>query len=382
LDRLRMLAAFRTKVLDRETRAHLPVRLFCVDEKSMLRFALLSNESTSRRAPVFKWLHLWQLAVEDSTAPGEVWIDPDVLRRFVKALPGELVTLSADAPKLTVTGDGVEFTMGCVDPDEHGLSPRRGPEPVPAEFFELPDVSWHRVLMLANDAMATDLARFGLDQVSIEHYPKTGGVRFIATDGHRLWMQPHGKVGKNVPKKLLGIRSTIVQCLRSARPKKMRIWACHGPKKTSQMRIRGHGFDLAVGFSINECEFPDWRPVLPGWSAKKYRPTSSLTFDRGAMKTVCERALLVANYGVTKVEVVDGRLVIERTTKNAGYRESIDCQVEGEPPAFGCTIRLLHDLLKRLPTGEVKLQQGDSALSPIVCDCADGTYILMPARLD
>lgn len=225
-------------------------------------------------------------------------------------------------------------------------------------------------------SVSPDEARYNLSGVYLEA-AGPGGVRMVATDGHRLSMVEREAPGFSmeggaiIPRKgLQELRKILDQT--GDQDVKLSL--------NGQLAYMKRG-STEVSMRLVEGEFPDYRGVIPKESRH------GIQVDRDALFAAIKRAAIFSNerYHGVKFALTSGTLTVSSTSPETGEAsESLDVDFRGEEFAIGFNANYLRDVLGVIPSGnKVELGLSDDVSPGVVRTEADTkfTYVVMPMRL-
>jgi DNA polymerase-3 subunit beta len=225
-------------------------------------------------------------------------------------------------------------------------------------------------------SVSPDEARYNLSGVYLEA-AGPGGVRMVATDGHRLSMVEREAPGFSmeggaiIPRKgLQELRKVLDQT--GDQDVKLSL--------DGQLAYMKRGA-TEVSMRLVEGEFPDYRGVIPKESKH------AIGVDRDALFAAIKRAAIFSNerYHGVKFALTSGSLTVSSTSPEMGEAsESLDVDFRGEEFAIGFNANYLRDVLGVIPSGnKVELGLSDDVSPGVVKTEADTkfTYVVMPMRL-
>jgi len=225
-------------------------------------------------------------------------------------------------------------------------------------------------------AVSTDETRYSLNGVYIEH-SGSGGIRMVATDGHRLALIER-QIGS------FGLEKGVIL------PRK-------GLTEVKKLLEGGGDGLVAMGFKENmglvvkdevelfmrliDGDFPDYTKVVPKDNSQVVK------IEKEDLLHTLRRVSILSSerYKGIKLELSDGKLAISASNPDLGEAvEEIEVDYQGKPLTMGFNARYLLDVLAVLEgAGEVDLAFKD-ALSPSLLKKGgdDGyLYVVMPMRL-
>lgn len=291
----------------------------------------------------------------------------------------------------TLDNDWVELKCGRAKFKMMGLDPRSFPA-MPSQSTAKPENAAAKKVLKAELGIAStvlasmidktvfsvspDEARYNLSGVYLEA-AGPGGVRMVATDGHRLSMVEREAPGFTmeggaiIPRKgLQELRKILDQT--GDQDVKLSL--------DGQLAYMKRG-STEVSMRLVEGEFPDYRGVIPKESKH------AIAVDRDALFAAIKRAAIFSNerYHGVKFALTSGSLTVSSTSPEMGEAsESLDVDFRGEEFAIGFNANYLREVLGVIPSGnKVELGLSDDVSPGVVRTEADTkfTYVVMPMRL-
>jgi DNA polymerase-3 subunit beta len=287
--------------------------------------------------------------------PGGLTVSAKKLFEIIRELPDETIELSATANSyLKINCARSHFTLAGTAASEYPTLPEFSPEktvPIPAAVLsEMIDRTIY--------AASVDETRYNLNGVYVEVLEDTGGIRFVATDGHRLACvdrEIEGDAsalasGVIVPRKGLGELKRLVD---EDVDEEIELAFANN----SGFARRG---DVTLVMRLIEGEFPNYNQVIPK------NLTRHLTLPTEPLVHAVRRVALLSSERsrAVKLELSDGQLVITSSNPDLGdAREELDIDYAGEPLAIGFNAKYLLDAINAVQSKEVLFSFQDE-LSP------------------
>ncbi len=285
----------------------------------------------------------------------------------------------------TLDSGAVEFTSGRFKGRLPGLDPKEFP-PVPGLTVKAakggggmhaPASLLVEMIERTLFAVSLDETRFNLSGVYTEGFD--GGLRMVATDGHRLALVDR-KVDGELPKK-----GVILPRKGLAEVKKV-LAKAGGDSEPVQFLLEGNVAKITCGavelsMALVDGEFPDYRQVIP----KQGKIVLSLARDEflGALA----RVSVIANERARGVKLTlrTGSLELRTSNPDAGEAsDEIEVEYSGAELSIGFNARYLAEVLSVVGAAEkIEFSLSDEA-SPGVLRAENDekfTYVVMPMRL-
>jgi DNA polymerase-3 subunit beta len=224
-------------------------------------------------------------------------------------------------------------------------------------------------------AVSTDETRFNLSGVYLES--GEGGLRMVATDGHRLAMIERTLKAPTLPKGVIMPRKGLVEVrklLEQAEEAELTL-------VVAEKDVRVQAEDVSFFMRLVEGEFPDYKQVIPGSTRSKVRVSREDFL--GALRRI---ALLASerSHGV-KLTLQKGTMELAASNPEQGEAsEDLEVSYSGEPMTVGFNARYLLDVLGVHAAGDmVEIGLTDEVGPGVLHGSQDATftYVLMPMRL-
>jgi len=310
---------------------------------------------------------------------GSLAVSARHLYEIVRALPEASVTLKrAQNNYLEVKSGSAEFRIVGLPAEDFPALPR---------FDKVPfaDVDASLLLDMIERtffAVSTDETRYNLNGVFFE--PGQGGLRLVATDGHRLSLAEKPveatfglKRGVILPKKGLSeLKKLLAEVAESGEEKPQ---ARLGFLENSAIFKRP---DVVLVMRLIEGLFPDYKQVIPKAGEKLVKLSRSRFSD-----TLRRISLLSSDKAhAVKLDLSAGTLRVLSQNPDLGEaKEDVPVDYQGEPLKIGFNARYLTEVLAVLQSADVVLELADD-LSPGVVRGAEDkdqgfTAVVMPMRI-
>jgi DNA polymerase III subunit beta len=319
----------------------------------------------------------------ESGAKSSLTLNARKLFEIVREAEGDKVTIK------TLDNDWVELKCGRARFKMMGLDPRSFPA-MPAQSAQRGDGVSKEIkgelkitaAVLAGMidktifAVSPDEARYNLSGVYIEA-TGSGGVRMVATDGHRLSLIDRDapgfemKGGAIIPRKGLAELKKLLEQDGDAEIELVLdgqlAWLTRGGTEVSMRLVEG--------------EFPDYRGVVPKES--RYQ----VSVNRETLLNSIKRAAIFSNerYHGVKMSFGGGSLTVSSTSPEMGEAsETLDVDFNGEEFSIGFNAFYLQQVLAVIPAdSEAVLGLSDEVSPGVITTPSDSKfqYVVMPMRL-
>jgi DNA polymerase III subunit beta len=205
---------------------------------------------------------------------------------------------------------------------------------------------------------------------------KSGGLRAVATDGHRLarveMALPEGAAGMPgviVPRKTVGELRKLIE--ESEEPVEIGL---------SDTRIRFTFDSVVLSSKLIDGNFPDYQRVIPTANDK------SMIVDRRMFAEAVDRVSTIASEKsrAVKLSLKKGNMVLSASSpENGSASEELEIRYDGPVIEIGFNARYVLDITAQLQGDEAEFKLADAASPTLLGDPADRTalYVLMPMRV-
>lgn len=288
-----------------------------------------------------------------------------------KALPdGADITLEIDGEKATLRSGRGRYTMGMLPARDYpSIEPA-----VASETFRIPETVLKRLIDKTAFAMAHQDVRYYLNGLLLEI--RTGRVRTVATDGHRLALCDsafEAETGTDI--QVILPRKAVVELgrLLSDSDDEVEI-------EVSNSHVRIHIGDTSFTSKLIDGRFPDYERVMPNGE------TQQLKADRELLKQALTRTSILSNekYRGIRFRLAKGLLHLQaHNPEQDEAEEEVEIDYQGGEITIGFNVGYLLDVLGVVGTESVQMSLIDSNSSTLITPDGsdDCRYIIMPMRL-
>ncbi len=291
---------------------------------------------------------------------------------ILKSLPADqVVTLSSNQNKLTLSGGKSRFTLQTLPADDFPLvneSVDFGPT------FSVPQKTLKGLINQVHFAMAVHDIRYYLNGILFIAEGKT--LTLVATDGHRLAMA-QSQLENEVPSKQEVIlpRKTVLELQRLLKDEETAIEMRFA---NNQAKFQFAGLEFVT--KLVEGKFPDYNRVIP----KNHKNT--IVLGRAPLLASLQRAAILTSekFKGVRVNIEPGLLKIASSNaEQEEAKEEIEIDYAGEPIEIGFNVTYLIDVLSNTSLEMVKLELADSAASALFSlpEQPGFKYVVMPMRI-
>jgi DNA polymerase-3 subunit beta len=311
---------------------------------------------------------------------GKVAVPAKQLFEIVKALPEKDVVLRrAQNNWLELKSGAAEFRIVGLPAEDFPALPRF--EKV--QLVKVEPRSLLEMIELTAFASSTDETRYNLNGVFFE--PVQGGLRTVATDGHRLSLAEralegdfHLKKGVILPRKGL------------AEMKKLLLDAAEGETKLGFVENSAvlHRPSVKLVMRLIEGVFPDYRQVVPKAGERSFQVGRERFLD-----TLRRISLLSTDKAhAVKLELNPGQLRVLSQNPDLGEaKEEVPVEYQGDVLKIGFNARYIIDVLQALAALEpvavqdVVVELSDDlspgVVKPAGASATQFTAVVMPMRI-
>lgn len=302
---------------------------------------------------------------------GRIAVSARRLFDIVRMLPEPSLVLRLKPNNfLEITCGNSRFRIVGADPEDY---PRLPISEVP--FVPLQPKLLLEMLELTSIAVSTDETRLNLNGVFFQ--PTEGGLRLVATDGHRLSMAERKMDGE------FGVGRGVILPRKGVN--ELRKLLAEGDAESAELGLgericvyRRPGLTFVMQLVMGQ--FPEYEKVIP-----ERQPEPLVLRRTGLLETLKRVSLLSQDQMHTvKLELGDGVLKVTSQSPELGEAyEEIPVDTQLSPMRVGFNARYLIDVLGVMDAEEVRFELSDE-LSPGVLRPADDesyTAVVMPVRI-
>ncbi len=290
---------------------------------------------------------------------------------ILRSLPADqLVTLTAAASKLTLTGGKSRFTLQTLPADDFPLV-NEAVDFGPA--FSVPQKTLKTLINQVHFAMAVHDIRYYLNGILFVAEGKQ--LTLVATDGHRLGLA-QAQLESDIPKQEVILpRKTVLELQRLLKdedtPIEMRFAG-------NQAKFSFSGMDFVT--KLVEGKFPDYNRVIP----KNHK--NSVTLGRATLLASLQRAAILTSekFKGVRVNIEPGTLrIASSNAEQEEAKEEIEIDYGGDTIEVGFNVTYLMDALANISQDMVKieLQDGNASALITVPGQSGFKYVVMPMRI-
>lgn len=302
-----------------------------------------------------------------------------VSARTFAALVGKLpadaqVTLEDVGNKVVMSAGRASFDLPSLPRDDFPAIP----EPAWDSQWEAPAMLLARAIDQVRHAISTEVTRYYLNGINLEVLDD--GVRFIATDGHRLAHSGIEKPDGALPcadiiigRKAVGIIARLLdKAAEGAAP----------AISLSKLKLRFELGGVTLITKLIDGQFPDYRRIIPDDRG------APLRLDPRALAEVIDRVATICSKKTRVVKMVlapDCITVSATSPENGTAKEELSCAYEGGPLTIGFNAKYLMEVLGKMAGDVCEILCGDPGVPVLIREASAGmlgsVHVLMPLRV-
>jgi DNA polymerase-3 subunit beta len=307
--------------------------------------------------------------------PGSLTVSAKKLFEIVRELPNDVIHLEATSNSyLEIRCARSRFTLAGTVAEEYPTLP----EAAPGKTVAIPASVLSQMIERTMYATSTDETRYNLNGVYLELLPKTGKIRMVATDGHRL-----AYIDRVINDEAGAIHNSVI-IPRKALAELKRL-VDEDDADELELCFDGNSGLVKKGgvilvMRLIEGEFPNYRQVLPK------ETTHRIVLSAEELSNSIRRVALLSSERsrAIRLDFSPGSMIASSNNPDLGEaQEELDIAYEGAPFSIGFNARYLLDALAVVKAKEIELGLHDE-LSPVQIrptDDTDTLAVVMPMRL-
>ena len=296
---------------------------------------------------------------------------------ILRTLPAEqMVTLTANASKLTLQGGKSRFTLQTLPSDDFPLV-NEAVDFGPA--FSVPQKTLKSLINQVHFAMAVHDIRYYLNGILFVAEGKT--LTLVATDGSRLALA-QAELENDIPKQEVILpRKTVLELMRLLKDDK----GSDGAESLIEMRFANNqakfsfsGMEFVT--KLVEGKYPDYNRVIP----KNHK--NIITLGRMPLLSSLQRAAILTSekFKGVRVNIDPGSLrIASSNAEQEEAKEELEIDYDGPAIEIGFNVTYLMDALGNIDQEMVRLEMHDGASAALltVPEQAGFKYVVMPMRI-
>lgn len=312
-------------------------------------------------------------------AAGGITVNAKVLGDIVRELPEDVVNLLVtEGARLEIQCGASRFVINGTSPEEfpalRGISLSTPLSVDARKLFEMFEKTAF--------AVSTDESRHIINGVFVEMVPQLGlsgnpGIRFVATDGHRIAVIDRPADGLSVDHGVIIPRKGIYELKK----------VLEDNEGVAYVDIHDGFFTVQsdrviLGVRLIDGQFPDYRHSIPT------QMTMKIELDRASFLSAVKRVSVVSTERspAVKLRLFENSLVVSSFSLERGEAsELIVLEYEGEGMSIGFNARYVLDVLTAMPTSNRVLIEFYGDEGPAIFSSNDDQLyrcLVMPMRFD
>lgn len=311
-----------------------------------------------------------ELESDSGTEPGEITVPARKMLDICRSLPdGATVNLQLEDQKVILKSGRSRFTLSSLPASDFPNVEQAAGELV----FRCEQNDLKRLIDRTGFAMAQQDVRYYLNGMLWE--VKTGHLRAVATDGHRLAMCTRPvSVNCDEPRQSILPRKGVVEL--------SRLLDGEGEVEISlssnHIRIASESFTFTS--KLVDGKFPDYQRVLPRGGDKE------VIGEREKLRQAFARASILSNekYRGVRLLLKEGLLtMVANNPEQEEAEEQVEVDYSGSDLEIGFNVSYLQDVTGVISSDQIKITLADSNSSALLEEPQDGdsVYVVMPMRL-
>lgn len=312
-----------------------------------------------------------RVELEDAGQDGAITVPARKLTDICKSLPeGSQLEVSQDEQKLLVKSGRSRFSLVTLPADDF---PNVDGDAEQQEF-SVTQGQLKRLIDRTAFAMAQQDVRYYLNGMLFELAP--GGLRLVATDGHRLALcEAEGVDGVDDEKQIILPRKGVTELSRLLQEPDAPIRLVLG-----RNHLRAEANDFRMTSKLVDGKFPDYQRVLPKGG------TQLLHADRDLLRQAFSRAAILSNEKYRGVRLSldkDFLQIVASNPEQEEAEETVTVDYQGDNLEIGFNVNYLLDVLGVIEDSTVRITLSDSNSSALIeeSEASDSQYVIMPMRL-
>ena len=311
------------------------------------------------------------VAIEGDSVEGEITLPARKFMDICKSLPDEaMLDIRIEDNRALIRSGKSRFTLATLPATDFPATEKI----TGAREYAVTQSSLRYLLEQTQFCMANQDVRYYLNGLLLEL--RSGGLRTVATDGHRLALCDietdlvPGDISQIIiPRKGVMELSRLLQD--SKEP-------CHIQLNSNFLRITLD--DVVFTSKLIDGRFPDYERVIPQGGDK------ILIADKASLHHGLQRASILSNDKFRGVRLNISNNLLRATVNNPEQEvaeEEIDVQYQGEELEIGFNVSYLLDALNAINESEVKITLIDQNSSCVLHGVGgeSARYVVMPMRL-
>jgi DNA polymerase III subunit beta len=305
------------------------------------------------------------------TEPGSMTAPARKLQEIARELPPAPVNVAAQGDAITITSGRSRFRLNGLPKDEFPAFPS-----VPFErAWKLSGKELHQLISHVSFAVSTEETRPILNGVFWQL--AEAEMRMVATNGHRLAKMVLPREGGTEEGELIVHPRALAQV--------QKLFGAdvevEVARSENHLGFRGNGVQIFT--RLIEGPYPNYEQVIPKDNDKH------LIVEKASLNSAIRRMAIVASDQTHRIRLSLGGPMMKfsvQTPDLGEAAEELPVEYEGEPLEIGFNANYLLELLRYMPTDEVKMSfrapERAATMEPVGNeDTPDLVCLVMPLRL-
>jgi DNA polymerase-3 subunit beta len=307
----------------------------------------------------------------DVEEPGAITAPARKLQEIARELPVAPVGIATQGDGIAISGGRSKFRLNGLPKDEFPAFPA-----VPfEESWRLTGKELSELISHVSFAVSTEETRPILNGVLWEL--REGEMRMVATNGHRLAKMTIPRDGSG------GVGDLIVHPRALGQVEKLFKPEDQVEVARSENHLAFRGPDVQIFTRLIEGPYPNYDQVIPKDNDK------SLIVEKAGLNSAIRRMAIVASDQTHRIRLALGGPTLRfsvQTPDLGEANEELEVEYDGAPLEIGFNANYLLELLRYMPTDEVKLSfrapERAATMEPVGNeDTPDFLCLVMPLRL-
>lgn len=310
-------------------------------------------------------------AAAEVAQDGEITAPARKLLDIIRMLPdGSRINVSLDAQKLTFSAGRSRYTLATLPANEFPATD----QVESIQTVDIQEAKLKKLLDKTSFAMANQDVRYYLNGLLFEF--KDGGLRTVATDGHRLAVCDHdGRLDVGQNRQIIVPRKGVLELSRMLADSDALVQLGLGK---NHLRLIKSG--LVLTSKLIDGRFPDYQAVIPVGTEKK------MVLNRGALILALQRASILSNekYKGVRLEASGQMLkIMAHNPQQEQAEEELEAKLTFDQMAVGFNVTYLLDALNALEAEEIVLEMRDASSSCLISSVGGSPdqHVVMPLKL-
>ncbi|HET8655668.1 MAG TPA: DNA polymerase III subunit beta [Longimicrobiaceae bacterium] len=293
------------------------------------------------------------------------------LQEIARELPPAPASIATQGDAIVLTGGRSRFRLNGLPRDEFPTFPAVSFE----EAWQLTGKELNQLITHVSFAVSTEETRPILNGVLWEL--RENEMRMVATNGHRLAKMTLPREGGGGTGDLIVHPRALAQVQKLFSPEDQ----VEVGRSENHLGFRGEGVQIYT--RLIEGPYPNYEQVIPKDNDK------SMIADKAALNAAIRRMAIVASDQTHRIRLSLGGPVLKfsvQTPDLGEASEELPVEYEGEPLEIGFNANYLLELLRYMPSDEVKMSfkapERAATMQPVGNeDTPDFVCLVMPLRL-